>query len=65
MNRQQLEKKYGKHIDLGHRTVRRFIPYPMQVRDGTYRCIRCGQIDEPDFHNREACIDAMGDSHDQ
>lgn len=29
---------------------RRMIPYPGPVRDGTHRCISCGQIDEPEHH---------------
>lgn len=58
MNRTQLERKYGKHIQIGGKQVRRFIPHPMQVRDGTCRCIGCGQIDEPEYHDSNACRDA-------
>lgn len=37
-------------ITIGHREYTRFIPYPKAVRDGTHRCISCGQIDEPKYH---------------
>lgn len=35
-------------ITIGSKTYRRFIPYPEPVRDGTLRCISCGQIDGAD-----------------
>lgn len=37
-------------ISFGGRQVSRFIRHPKAVRDGTVRCIACGQIDEPDWH---------------
>lgn len=37
-------------IRIGNRDYTRFIPYPKAVRDGTVRCITCGQIDEPEYH---------------
>lgn len=42
-------------IQIGGRSFRRFIPHPQTVRDGTSRCIACGQIDEPEHHVREYC----------
>ena len=37
-------------ITVGGRTFSRFIRHPKAVRDGTVRCISCGQIDEPQYH---------------
>lgn len=45
---------FGK-IKIGTRDYVKFIPYPQAVRDGTCRCISCGQIDEPDYHDAELC----------
>lgn len=42
------------------REVMRLIRYPKVIRDGTYRCIRCGQIDEDGWHNSDLCL-AIGD----
>jgi hypothetical protein len=54
-------------ITIGRREYSRFIPYPKQVRDGTVRCIACGQIDEPEYHTL-TCEDALkrqsGADHD-
>lgn len=52
-----LGKKYGRAVKIGHREVRKFILYPTMIRDGTYRCIRCGQIDECGYHDSNACAD--------
>ena len=45
-------------IAFGGREVSRFIAHPKQVRDGTVRCIACGQIDEPEYHTL-TCLDAI------
>ena len=42
-------------IQIGNRTYTKFLPYPKAVRDGTVRCIACGQIDEPKYHEDEHC----------
>jgi hypothetical protein len=42
-------------IQIGRRSYRKFIPYPQEVRDGTVRCIFCGQIDEPEYHEGKYC----------
>lgn len=42
-------------IDIGGQTYRQFIHHPHPVRDGTLRCISCGQIDEPEYHMAEFC----------
>lgn len=42
-------------IEIGGRTYRKFIHYPKPVRDGTVRCISCGQIDEPEWHDEQLC----------
>jgi len=45
-------------ITIGHKEYTRFIPYPKAVRDGTCRCISCGQIDEPECHTM-TCEEAL------
>lgn len=45
----------AENIEFGGRTYRRFIPYPGPVKDGSLRCIDCGQIDEPFAHDDELC----------
>lgn len=42
-------------IVIGGREYSKFIPYPKAVRDGTLRCIACGQIDEPEYHDSNLC----------
>ena len=42
-------------ITVGGREYRKFIPYPERITDGTCRCIFCGQIDEPDYHEGRLC----------
>ncbi len=42
-------------ITIGSRQYSKFIRYPKQVRDGTVRCICCGQIDEPGYHDDSLC----------
>lgn len=44
-------------IIIGGKQYSKFIPYPKAVRDGTVRCISCGQIDEEPYH--EACLCPM------
>lgn len=44
-----------KVIIINGRKYRKFIPYPEAVEDGTLRCIRCGQIDEPEYHDDALC----------
>ena len=50
---------YGK-ITVGSREYVQFIPYPQSVRDGTVRCIACGQIDEAPYHDNALCPGAGG-----
>ena len=45
-------------ISIGRREYSRFIPFPKAVRDGTYRCIACGQIDEEEYHTL-TCAEAI------
>lgn len=45
-------------ITIGGRDYSRFIAYPKTVRDGTVRCITCGQIDEPEYHTL-TCAEAV------
>lgn len=45
-------------ITIGRREYTRFISYPKAVRDGTHRCISCGQIDEPEYHTL-TCAEAV------
>lgn len=45
---------YGK-ITVGSREYVQFIPHPQAVRDGTVRCLACGQIDEDGFHDKAFC----------
>lgn len=37
------------------REVSKFILYPKAVRDGTYRCVDCGQIDDEPYHDPTLC----------
>jgi hypothetical protein len=46
-------------VDVGGRSVRRFIPHSMTVDDGTVRCIGCGQIDEDGYHDLDLHAGAM------
>lgn len=42
-------------ITIGDREYTRFIRWPRLVRDGTVRCISCGQIDEEPWHDDKIC----------
>jgi hypothetical protein len=42
-------------ITIGGREYTKFIMWPKKVRDGTFRCIRCGQIDEEEYHDPRLC----------
>lgn len=42
-------------IIIDGRSYAKFIPFPRQIRDGTLRCIGCGQIDEPAYHDDSLC----------
>jgi hypothetical protein len=42
-------------IQIGSKSYRKFIPWPKPVTDGTVRCMACGQIDEPQWHDDSAC----------
>lgn len=55
MTHEQKVRKFGGFITIGERRYRRFIPYPGPVNDDTSRCIRCGQIDEAEYHIDAAC----------
>lgn len=46
-------------IKIGDREYRKFIPFPEVITDGTHRCIRCGQIDEEDYHDHDLCVAAF------
>lgn len=46
-------------ITINGRQYRRFIRFPAPVRDGTVRCIRCGQIDEDPHHDADLCLAAL------
>lgn len=48
-------KRAAQTITIGGRGYMKFIPYPMPVLDGTVRCFRCGQIDEPAYHDDAIC----------
>lgn len=50
--------KAGDRIEIDGESYARFIPYPGPVRDGTVRCICCGQIDEPEYHTL-TCAEAI------
>lgn len=45
-------------ILIGGKEYRKFIPHPGPVTDDTCRCITCGQIDEPDYHDDAICQEA-------
>jgi hypothetical protein len=42
-------------IDIGGKEVLRFHPLSKKVRDGTPRCVACGQIDETEWHQSKWC----------
>lgn len=42
-------------INIGGLRYRKFVPYPEPIEDGTIRCIFCGQIDEPVYHDDRLC----------
>lgn len=46
-------------VDVDGQSLARFIPHPLPIKDGTSRCISCGQIDEEPYHKQEYCP-AMG-----
>lgn len=52
------------HIMVGRRRVRRFIHHPKPVNDGTVRCLACGQIDEPGYHDVALCPATSADVTD-
>lgn len=58
---QEWVRLLSEKIDIGGRAYQRLIPYPATVSDGTLRCIRCGQIDEEPWHDRELCVRALAD----
>jgi hypothetical protein len=47
-------------IDIGDRAVLRFFPTHKKIKDGIPRCISCGQIDEPEYHESAYCPGAGG-----
>jgi len=47
-------------IDIGGKEVLRFHPLGKKVRDRTVRCIACGQIDEPEWHEAKWCPGSGG-----
>lgn len=48
-------------IVIGDKTYQRFVRFPHAVTDGTYRCIACGQIDEPEYHDWGLCKEARAE----
>ena len=44
----------------GGQIVSKFILFPKMVRDGTLRCIACGQIDDEPYHDAAFCPGAGG-----
>lgn len=42
-------------IVVANMTYTKFLRWPKEVRDGTVRCIQCGQIDEPEYHDNSLC----------
>lgn len=46
-------------IVIGGTTYQRFVRFPHAVTDGTHRCIACGQIDEPEYHDWGLCKEAQ------
>jgi len=42
-------------ITINGREFSRFIQFPSEVRDGTPRCIACGQIDDEPYHLSDYC----------
>jgi hypothetical protein len=55
-------------ITIGRRKYRKFWPttFTEPVTDGTVRCIFCGQIDEPEFHeNSKCCFSSEWDGVDR
>jgi hypothetical protein len=50
----------NERIQIGRKTYRKFIPYPEEVRDGTVRCISCGQIDDEPWHDAALCPGSGG-----
>ncbi|NTA58557.1 hypothetical protein G6L32_07920 [Agrobacterium tumefaciens] len=46
-------------VRINGKLYRKFIPYPEEINDGTFRCIRCGQIDEEEFHDHDICVAAF------
>ncbi len=50
-------------VRINGKLYRKFIPFPEEITDGTLRCIRCGQIDEEEFHDQEICIAAFDSPH--
>ncbi|WP_309628769.1 hypothetical protein [Brevundimonas sp.] len=45
----------GGLVRIGNRRVQRFVTPPQEVRDGTVRCIACGQVDEAPYHDNALC----------
>lgn len=49
------ERPDQNYINIEGRRLRRHIHYPSLPTDGTLRCISCGQIDEPAYHDDSLC----------
>ena len=54
--------RFGEAIVVDGCELRRFIPYPGPVNDGTPRCIRCGQIDDEPYHDMDLCQLVFGEA---
>jgi hypothetical protein len=54
-DRNEIERLMKQKVRVGHKLLRKIIPYPGPVNDGTVRCIACGQIDEEDWHDPYLC----------
>lgn len=46
-------------IEIDRKVYERFVRYPREVTDGTFRCIQCGQIDDEPWHDHQICCDAL------
>jgi|GEM_PF-3420832 len=46
-------------VRINGRLYRKFIRFPEEITDGTLRCIRCGQIDEEEYHDQDICVAAF------
>lgn len=53
-----LAAREPKYVQIDGKNYRRVIMHPKPVRDGTSRCITCGQIDDEPWHDSGFCAEA-------